>query len=395
MLTKSESQMSTAGSFNRIACCVILPFLTLSNLRAEEYATVAPIFEKHCSDCHGAETQEAGLRLDRRQSLLRGGDSGEPAIVPKNAEASHLIKLIEGDDPDLVMPPEGDRLTRDEISTIAKWISAGAEMPDELSGHEKITTDHWSFQPVLRPGVPRSGDTKVRNDIDEFIIDRLRQGGLGMSSEAVPRDLIRRIFLVMHGLPPSPQQLEHWTDRLRGDNRETAWNELIDDVLDSPRYGERWARHWLDIIRFGETHGFETNRERPNSWPFRDYVIDAFNNDMPYDQFVREQIAGDEFGSDVATGFLVAGPHDLVKSPDKNLTLMQRQDELSDLVNVTGTTFMGLTLGCARCHNHKFDPITQSDFYSVQAVFAGVNHGDRAIPLTEQQREQTNQLMTA
>ena len=144
-----------------------------------------------------------------------------------------------------------------------------------------------------------------------------------------------------------------------------------------PRYGERWARHWLDVVRFGETHGFETNRERPHAWRYRDYVITSFNRDLSYQQFVKEQIAGDAYGQDVATSFLVAGPYDLVKSPDVNLTLAQRQDELADMVNTTGTTFLGLTLGCARCHNHKYDPVTQRDFYSIQAVFAGVEHADR------------------
>ena len=195
----------------------------------------------------------------------------------------------------------------------------------------------------------------------------------------------------MHGLPPTPEQLDAAVAKLSSGSRD-AWEHLTNQVLDSPRYGERWAQHWLDIIRFGETHGFETNRERPNAWHFRDYVIRAFNDDLPYDRFIREQIAGDALGADIATGFLVAGPHDLVKGQDPNLALMQRQDELSDLINVTGTTFMGLTLGCARCHNHKFDPITQRDFYSIQAVFAGVNHADRKLPLSVAAQERIAEL---
>jgi len=188
----------------------------------------------------------------------------------------------------------------------------------------------------------------------------------------------------MHGLPPTPEQVDAFVN----DQRANAWPRLVEDVLASPRYGERWAQHWLDLVRFGETNGYETNRERPNAWPYRDYVIAAFQHDKPYDAFVREQIAGDAFGNDVGTGFLVAGSVDIVKSQDVNLTLMQRQDELADIVNTTGTAFLGLTVGCARCHNHKFDPITQKDYYALQAVFAGVQHGERALPQSMDQQQQ-------
>ena len=167
------------------------------------------------------------------------------------------------------------------------------------------------------------------------------------------------------------------------DTGDDAYERLVDEVLKSPRYGERWARHWLDVVRYADTNGFETNRERKTAYHFRDYIISAFNEDKPYDQFIVEQLAGDSVGADVATGFLVAGPYDIVKSPDINLTLMQRQDELADMVNTTGTAFLGLTLGCARCHNHKFDPVLQKDYYSMQAVFAGVNHGERPIDVAE------------
>ncbi|MEM7233354.1 MAG: DUF1553 domain-containing protein, partial [Planctomycetota bacterium] len=177
-------------------------------------------------------------------------------------------------------------------------------------------------------------------------------------------------------LPPSREEIAFFEN----DSRPDAYERLVDRALSSPRYGERWARHWLDLIRFGETDGFETNRERPNAWRFRDYVIDAFNSDKPYDVFIREQLAGDSYGEPVGTGFLVAGPVDIVKSPDPSLTLKQRQDELADMINTTGTTFLGLTTGCARCHDHKFDPISQRDYYSMQAVFAGVVFGETPLP---------------
>jgi hypothetical protein len=178
----------------------------------------------------------------------------------------------------------------------------------------------------------------------------------------------------MLGMPPTPQEVAEFV----ADSRSDAFERLVDRVLADPRYGECWGRHWLDVIRFAESNGFETNRERPNAWRFRDYVIAAFNQDKPYYQFVREQVAGDALGADVATGFLVGGPVDIVKSPDERLTAQQRADELDDMVSTTGTAFLGLTVGCARCHSHKFDPIPQSDYYSLTAIFSGVNHGERA-----------------
>ena len=339
---------------------------------------VVSIFQQHCFDCHGPETQESGLRLDRRALLLRGGDSGEPAIIPGKSKSSHLIALVKGSNPTEAMPPDGKRLTEAEVTQLIQWIDSGAQMPKELSQAASIKTDHWSFQPVVRP------HTGEGHPIDALVGARLRQAKLETAPRADPQTLIRRLYLVMHGMPPTPDQMAKWAPRLQRDFS-AQWPHLINEVLASPRYGERWARHWLDIIRFGETHGFETNRERPNAWPFRDYVIESLNSDKPWDQFMKEQIAGDALGTPVATGFLVAGPHDIVKSTDRNLTLMQRQDELSDLINVTGTAFMGLTLGCARCHNHKFDPITQRDFYSIQAVFAGVQHADRSLPRSADQ----------
>jgi hypothetical protein len=349
---------------------------------------VRPILSRHCLKCHGKKEQESGLRLDRRSALLRGGDIGEPAIVPGKSAESFLIKVVSGTDPDVKMPPEGDRLSKKEVDTLRAWIDQGAKMPGEDDG--KLTTDHWSFQPLARAAPPNLDTPFVSSPIDAFVLRKLTENHLTPSKNADRLTLIRRLFFVMHGLPPTRQQIREFVE----DDSPDAWKTLVDDVLKSPRYGERWARHWLDLVRFGETHGFETNRERPNAWPYRDYVISALNDDKPYDQFVREQIAGDALGVDVATGFLVAGPHDIVKSQDINLTLMQRQDELADLINATGTTFLGLTIGCARCHNHKFDPITQRDYYSIQAVFAGVNHADRQLPVSPERAAQLKLVET-
>jgi hypothetical protein len=241
-------------------------------------------------------------------------------------------------------------------------------------GAEARGTDRWSFQPIQAHAPPRAGDPAwALNPIDGFIWEKLAQAGLEPSSAADRVTLIRRVYYEMCGLPPAPEAVQEFV----ADERPDAWERLVDRVLASPRYGERWAGHWLDVVRFGESDGFETNRERPSAYRYRDYVIDAFNDDKPYDRFVAEQLAGDALGADPATGFLVAGPCDVVKSPDVQLTLMQRQDELADIIHTTGTTFLGLTLGCARCHDHKFDPVTQKDYYALQAVFAGVIHGER------------------
>ena len=235
---------------------------------------------------------------------------------------------------------------------------------------------HWSLEPVRRPVPPALGQAqRPANAVDSFVFAKLAKGALAPSRLAGRPVLIRRLHLVMLGMHPSPGEVAAFVN----DPQPDAWERLVDRVLDDPRLGERWAQHWLDVIRYAETHGFETNQERPNAWPFRDWVVDALNHDLPYDQFVRGQLAGDALGSSTGTGFLVAGPYDLVKSQDINLTLMQRQNELDGMINTTGTTFLGLTLGCARCHDHKFDPVTQRDYYSLQAIFAGVNHAERMI----------------
>ena len=336
---------------------------------------IQPLLQKRCLGCHGEKKQKGKLRLDLLSNLLSGGESGEPALVRGNSSESHLVKLVAGLDPELVMPPRGKRLSAGEIGLLRAWIDQGAKMPEQEGKRETVKLDHWAFKPLASIAPEKKDGAWGKNPVDSFIHARLEERGIGPSPRADRSSLIRRLRLVMHGLPPSSEEIEAFVS----DKRPDAWERLVDDALESNHYGERWARHWLDIIRFGETTGFETNRPRPTAWHYRDYVIRSFNEDKPYDEFVREQVAGDALGNGLATGFLVAGPHDIVKSPDINLTLMQRQDELADLINVTGTTFLGLTLGCARCHNHKFDPVSQRDYYSIQATFAGVQHAERLI----------------
>jgi hypothetical protein len=228
----------------------------------------------------------------------------------------------------------------------------------------------------------------VAHPVDAFVRDRLSRSGLQPSVEADRAILIRRLYLVMLGVPPTPEEVSAFVS----DTRPLAFERQVDRVLEDPRYGERWGRHWLDVVRFAESNGFETNRERLSAWRFRDYVIDAFNADKPYDRFLREQIAGDALGVDVATGFLVGGPVDIVKSPDITLTAQQRADEIDDMVGTTGTAFLGLTLGCVRCHTHKFDPIEHSEYYAMAAIFSGVQHGERPLPLSPEQARRSHQL---
>ncbi|MCA9084199.1 MAG: DUF1553 domain-containing protein [Planctomycetaceae bacterium] len=346
---------------------------------------ILPIFQQHCLDCHGSETAEADLRLTTELLALKGGDSGEPLIRPGHGSESYLIQRLTTTDAAQRMPPESEPLTEQQVHVLKTWIDdAQRWLPlQEQLGQQKI--EHWSFLPPMRPEVPSS---QYAGSIDAFLAQRLTTDGLTFSKPASRRKLIRRLYLVMHGLPPQPEQV---TD-FENDASPDAWERLVDRVLQDPAYGERWATYWLDLVRFGETHGFETNRERPHAWRYRDWVIDALNQDKPYDQFVMEQIAGDALGADLGTGFLVAGPYDLVKGQDPMLRLMQRQDELADIINTTGTTFLGLTLGCARCHNHKFDPISQTDYYGLQAVFAGVNHSDRTLPLPADRQQEVDRL---
>ena len=335
---------------------------------------VAPVLAAHCFRCHGPEKQKMGLRLDQKAAAFLGGDSGEPGIVPADSARSELFRRISIPDELDRMPPEGEPLSSEEIALIRRWIDEGAAWEDDGS-EEMGETTHWSFQPLGYPAPPLSEDPWVASPIDGYVLARLRQEQLEPSIEADRVSLIRRLYLELHGLLPTPKQV----DEFIRDEREDSWERLVDKALASPRYGERWAQHWLDVVQYADSHGFEMNNPRPNAYPYRDYVIKAFNSDTPYNQFILEQLAGDSVGKDVATGFLVTGAWDQVESKEPAYTALQRQDELTAMVNTTGTALLGLTLGCARCHNHKFDPVPQRDFYAMTAVFAGVQHGERPL----------------
>ncbi|HVR75107.1 MAG TPA: PSD1 and planctomycete cytochrome C domain-containing protein [Planctomycetota bacterium] len=335
---------------------------------------VRPILERACFHCHGPEKRKSGLRLDSRATAFAGGLTGS-TIVPGRSGESLLFRHVAGLDPEIRMPPEGEPLSAADVETIRAWIDQGASWPDDGSSLEH-DPERWALRPVRRPPLPVVREPEwCREPLDYFILSRLEREGLSPSPEADRATLVRRLSLDLLGLPPSPREIEEILE----DGAPDAHERLVERYLASPRHGERWARHWLDAVRFAETNGFETNTPRPNAWPYRDYVIRSLNEDKPYSLFVEEQIAGDVLGVEPATGFLVGGPYDEVKSPDIGLTLQQRMDELHDMISTTGSAFLGLTLGCARCHNHKFDPISQREYYHLQAVFAGVQHGERQV----------------
>lgn len=380
VLFSSPSLAQQAGNNPTVESPSQQPQLPNAVKHRVDYAKdVQPILDSRCSSCHGSSKQTSDLRLDLRSAVLKGSGSG-PVIRVGDSLHSRLTEVVAGIDPDYRMPPDGPKLSDEEIGILRAWIDQGALGPDDSAELDRKAP--WSFQPVVRPPSPNSAAA-----IDYWLSLKLKERGLAFSQPANRSTQIRRLYLIALGVPPTPEE----TREFLSDASSDAYERLVDRVMADARYGERMARHWFDVVRFAESNGFETNRVRYNAWPYRDYVIRSFNDDLPYDRFIAQQIAGDALGADVATGYLVAGTYDLVKSPDVNLTLMQRQDELSDLINTTGTAFLGLTLGCARCHDHKFDPVTQKDFYALQAVFAGVNFGER--PLPAEPSAQSQQLL--
>jgi mono/diheme cytochrome c family protein len=326
---------------------------------------IRPLLQEHCIECHGEKKNKADLRLDAKVHAFKGGESG-PAIVAGKSADSPLFQRLVSTDEDERMPPKDDPLTPQQIALIKQWIDSGAEWPEtafDKAAAADRRLQHWSYQPVARL-------SKVET-IDSLIQKKLVENKLALSPPADPRTLIRRLYFDVIGLPPSPEEVERFMAS------PSSYESQVDALLASPRFGEKWARHWLDVVRFAESDGFETNRARDNAWPYRDYVIESFNNDKPYDQFIREQLAGDALNADAATAFLVGGATDRVKSKDPVLTANQRADELHDMVSTTAATFLGLTVNCARCHNHKFDPIAQEDYYAMIAMLQGVQHGER------------------
>ncbi|MBX3277333.1 MAG: DUF1553 domain-containing protein [Acidobacteria bacterium] len=347
---------------------------------------VAPIFAAHCVSCHGARVQRGGLDLRTETAALRGGSRG-PIVIPGNPRESLLYRFItHAEEPG--MPLGGDKLADAAIASIARWIerlspavvAAPVEpaTPVRAPGYKITDADRafWSFIPPARPNPPAVKNTAwVRNEIDAFILKSLEDAGLSPAPPAEPRVLLRRVYFDLTGLPPSPEEMAEF---LR-DPSDAAYTRVVEKLLASPHYGERWGRHWLDLARYADSGGYEFDYDRPHAWRYRDWVIQSFNADMPYDRFIREQLAGDELNPNdpqalVSTGFCRNGP--TVDNANNEET---RTDELDDLVTTTSSVFLGLTVGCARCHDHKYDAIPQRDYYRLQAVFGSSQKTDRVL----------------
>ena len=317
---------------------------------------IQPLLAKRCVACHGPDTQEAGLRLDDRSGATKELDSGSRAIVPRKAAESEILARITSTDPDLQMPPEGPRLTPGQVESLRRWIDEGAEWKE-----------HWAFCGLERPAVPTIGG--VTNPIDAFIRDGLARRGLPVPSPANKIALVRRATYDITGLPPSEQEVRDFL----ADESPLAWERVVDRLLASPHYGEKWARHWLDLVRYADTNSFERDGDKPHAWRYRDYVIRSLNDDKPYDQFVIEQLAGDELPDPSADALIATAYYRLGIWDDEPADRLQsRYDWFDDIVATTGQAFLGLTINCARCHDHKIDPLTQRDYYSLLAFFHNI-----------------------
>ena len=338
-----------------------------------DFATqIAPIFEQHCVRCHSEVNRKGDFSLTTSHDLVEN-----EFVSRDDPDASHLLEVVtprDGERPE--MPKEGQPLTNDEVKLLRRWIAEGATWPEGVLVKERAKADRswWSLQPLLE---------SEKNSIDEFIQSRLAQQGLQLSPQADRRTLIRRLSFDLHGLPPSPEAVQAFVE----DPDPHAYEKLVDTMLDSPHYGERFARHWLDIAHYADTHGFERDQRRDNAWRYRDYVIAAFNEDRPYDRFLQEQIAGDvlwpnDEQSVIATGFLAAGPWDFVGQVETKSDMLRRSArslDLDDMATQVMTSTMGITINCARCHDHKLDPISQEEYYALRSVFAGIKRGDRVV----------------
>ncbi len=351
---------------------------------------VMEILQTKCIACHGSERNEGGLELVDRESVLRGGESG-PAIRLGAPDRSELVRRIAAPAIEDRMPPQGEPLSIEEVEQIRHWIANQAPWSDgTLSNRipDSSLSSHWAWQPLVKPSLPSWNDSEQRQGpsltaIDDFILAKLREADLGFSPMADRRTLIRRLSFDLLGIPPRFEEVQSF----ERDLSEEAYEHLVDRMLASPRYGERWGRHWLDIVHYGDTHGYDKDKPRPNAWPYRDYVIRALNDDKPYERFVQEQIAGDVLFPGTrdgieALGFISAGPWDFIGHAEvaesKIDGQIARNLDRDDMVTNTLGTFCSVTIGCARCHAHKFDPISQSDYYSLQAVFAALDRADRS-----------------
>jgi hypothetical protein len=345
---------------------------------------IQPILERSCVKCHNADLSMSGFRLDDREHALKGGDRGTD-ILPGKSGDSRLIHFAGRLVSNLAMPPKGQGapLTADEVALLRAWIDQGATWPEDLAPQGGTTQSvHWAYRPLTKLAPPRVKGAWARTPIDRFILTTLEEKKLQPSPAADKRTLLRRVTYDLTGLPPTPAEIQAFLTEAAPD----AYSKVVDRLLASPRYGEHWARHWLDVVHYADSHGHDQDRPRDNAWPYRDYVIRCFNDDKPYARFVKEQLAGDVLFPDqpdaaVATGFIGTGPFDessMMSIVDDTLDKKKAQTlDRDDMVMTTMSTFVSSTVHCARCHNHKFDPISQKEYYRLQAVFAGVDRADR------------------
>ena len=346
---------------------------------------IVPLLEAKCLQCHSDGIRKGELSLATLDDWLTGGDEG-PAIVVGDSAHSLLIEKISGPDP--YMPRKGEPITNEEVSLIERWIDAGAPWPDKLVLREPSAADKswWAYQPIEIPQPPRPESAPAawsQSTIDRYIYQKLASSRLTPNPPAAPRDLVRRLHYDVTGLPPTPEQANAFV-KAWAKNPDTAYAAEVDRLLASPHYGERWGRHWLDVVRFGESRGMERNLIIDNIWPFRDYVIRSFNEDKPFDRFITEHLAGDVVGKDqpdveLGTAFLVGGIFDDVGNQDPKAAAQIRANTLDDIITATGSAFLGMTVNCARCHDHKFDPILQADYYRLRAAFESVQMTERVI----------------
>ncbi len=317
---------------------------------------VQPILAQRRYRCHGPDQSQGGLRLNRRDAAFAELESGGHAIVAGQPDDSLLLARVSSTEEGVRMPPEGKPLSAEQIRVLREWIAAGATWQD-----------HWAFEPVRRPPLPPvDNETWIRNPIDGFVLSKLSAHGLAPAATAEKASLLRRVYFDLTGLPPTPEEI----DAFLADTSADAYEKVVDRLLASPRYGERWGRHWLDLVRYADTNSFERDGVKPNAWRFRDYVIRSFNDDKPYDRFLREQLAGDELPEITNDTLTATGYYRLGLWDDEPADPLQaRYDELDDIVATTGQVFLGLTINCARCHDHKLDPIPQADYYRMVSFF--------------------------
>ncbi|MEK6234014.1 MAG: DUF1549 domain-containing protein, partial [Planctomycetales bacterium] len=367
----------SSASVRRLIATSILLILGAAARGAEPSpdfeSDTAPLLIKRCVECHQGKEPSGGLSLTTRQGLAAGGDSGKAFNPDAPSDSPILRRILNGE-----MPPEkkgqSQRLSDKEIEVIRKWIVAGARWPAkrELDLFERTNDlragrDWWSLQPIVKPDAPRLNQREQpANPIDAFILAELERTGTLPAPPADKRALLRRVYHDLVGIPPTRQRIETFL----ADDSPDAWEQVIDRLLDSPRYGERWGRYWLDLARYADTSGYERDQEKPFAWKYRDWVVKALNEDMPFEQFIIEQLAGDEIEnrtvqSVIATGFLRLGTW----NDEPNQPLDYQYDRLEDLVHTTSSAFLGLTVKCARCHSHKFDPIRQEDYYRMASAF--------------------------